>query len=560
MIDYTEITRIQDRAIGETLDLLKPGKAVDVQHDKNAVLIEAPTGAGKTRMNARTIEEFSQAFLKENGRLPVVLALQHRERLLEQAEAAFDEWNPDTKLTKSRCIDGNMDTTGNVTFGTSQTVAANLGALPKIDLLTIDEAHHASDAEGAEYTRIIDHIYEQNPEATMSVTTATSNRPDSKGLHPRIQNAPRVSIGYMELVRAGQINLPKTKEVDITTDDGRLTRSIMRDKFNPEKNSDPAGLNKQLKKLRPADYNEQMLDNWERHFQDTEVGKSGNAGTLVFESTIASARKFAEEAAARGHKVAVVDSEQSKDHNRDALNGLSNKDLDMIVSVKMIDEGVDIPSVRCVMINRETTSAIEYDQMVGRSVRKGSDPSLREVSPTVLDGGCSTMIHGSVERRAIVSDYLKKLEKGEIIPERNEDAKFMPKFGGDEYEPWRLMKEPPPVMAITDGKTSIYAVASKAPDGTTNYSLTELSEVRGRLQLTIMKDEKGKPLTGISAERLHQVEADRLLPSRHDFMRMETTSSKTIPGKSLVDERLAGHIDFANSAAAFAAAMSGNGR
>src|SRR3546814_18406057 len=99
------------------------------------------------------------------------------------------------------------------------------------------------------------------------------------------------------------------------------------------------------------------------------------------------------------------------------LDKYGNGELDMIVSVKMIDEGLDVPATRAVLILRESTSEVEYMQMVGRTIRMGSDPAYWNVQPVVLDGGASTMIHGSIESRAAVIDYLQKLDRGEVSKE-----------------------------------------------------------------------------------------------------------------------------------------------
>src|SRR3546814_14984047 len=80
-------------------------------------------------------------------------------------------------------------------------------------------------------------------------------------------------------------------------------------------------------------------------------------------------------------------------------------------------------------------------QMVGRTIRMGSDPAYWNVQPVVLDGGASTMIHGSIESRAAVIDYLQKLERGEVSKETlSERAE---KSADGEYSPWRKVKDEP---------------------------------------------------------------------------------------------------------------------
>src|SRR3546814_6860120 len=95
-------------------------------------------------------------------------------------------------------------------------------------------------------------------------------------------------------------------------------------------------------------------------------------------------------------------------------------------------------------------------QMVGRTIRRGSDPAYGNVQPVVLDGGASTMIHGSIESRAAVIDYLQKLERGEVSKETlSERAE---KSADGEYSPWRKVKDEPRVLAMSNGHGVIFAM------------------------------------------------------------------------------------------------------
>lgn len=550
-MDFTEVTKIQDRAISEVSDHVQPGAAI---------LVEAPTGAGKTRINSRNIGNFIEKFAAENGRMPYILALQHRGALAGQALEAYSKWCPESNVSRSFSTEGNLDQSGTINYAIVNTVAAHLNDLKAPDLVTIDEAHHASDKETAHYSLVLQKASELNPNLTLITTTATPNRPDHRDLNPKLRNAKRVTIGYKELERAGQIRLPVTKTVTIRLADGNTTNNIMRAKYRPEKDAEAAGLNKLLNDVRPSDFHAQMVDAWETSFKDQMDAKGINAGSIAYEGTIAAARAWAYEFSRRGHKVGIVDSDQDKDQNKATLKALENGEISVIVSVKMIDEGIDIPRTRCILIGNATTSETQYHQMVGRSMRMGSDPDLQAVKPIVLDGGASTMIHGAIERRAEILDFFQNLQR-EPRQENTPDADLMPPMKSGKYTPWRVLKDPPPVMAVTDGKQSIYAIVNKTPDGRTLYSLAEAREVKGRAQMLLLKDQSGKPLVGISADQLREVERDRLLPARHEILRMEATASLRHPGKSLVDERLAENPEYIQSAQAFASYMNrGAGR
>jgi superfamily II DNA or RNA helicase len=60
---------------------------------------------------------------------------------------------------------------------------------------------------------------------------------------------------------------------------------------------------------------------------------------------------------------------RAKGHNSTVLESFKKGELDVIVNVKMLTEGTDVPSVNTVFLTRETTSRILATQMVGRALR-----------------------------------------------------------------------------------------------------------------------------------------------------------------------------------------------
>lgn len=55
--------------------------------------------------------------------------------------------------------------------------------------------------------------------------------------------------------------------------------------------------------------------------------------------------------------------------NEQILEDFRNNKYDVIVNVKMLTEGVDVPDVKTIMVTRQTTSPILFTQMVGRALR-----------------------------------------------------------------------------------------------------------------------------------------------------------------------------------------------
>src|SRR3546814_5603162 len=131
-VDFDEVTRIQERAIAEAIQILE---------DHNEVLIEAPTGAGKTRINARILEEIA----KRAGPDFNSLNLCHRERLATQSQDAFRQWVPESPLTTCIARDGNFDQSADNVYALVQTAAARVDEIKKYDVGRSEE--HTSELQ-----------------------------------------------------------------------------------------------------------------------------------------------------------------------------------------------------------------------------------------------------------------------------------------------------------------------------------------------------------------------------------------------------------------------------
>lgn len=123
----------------------------------------APTGAGKTIMLSAVTGE-----MIESGAKACVLA--HRDELTDQNRTKFERV---VSGVKTSVIDANCKSwDGQVAFAMVPTLArtSNLADMPRLDLLVIDEAHHAV---ADSYRRIIDRVRDANPDAKIFGVTAT---------------------------------------------------------------------------------------------------------------------------------------------------------------------------------------------------------------------------------------------------------------------------------------------------------------------------------------------------------------------------------------------------
>jgi superfamily II DNA or RNA helicase/5S rRNA maturation endonuclease (ribonuclease M5) len=118
--------------------------------------------------------------------------------------------------------------------------------------------------------------------------------------------------------------------------------------------------------------------------------------------------------------------------NQEVMDGFRAGKYDVIVNVKMLTEGVDVPDVKTVMITRQTTSNILLTQMIGRALRgkkagggKNKDYAnivffhdtwKRNITWAIADGGTGSDKPDTVRRPPLewVSIHLVKLAAGDI--------------------------------------------------------------------------------------------------------------------------------------------------
>lgn len=72
-----------------------------------------------------------------------------------------------------------------------------------------------------------------------------------------------------------------------------------------------------------------------------------------------------------GNRQSSMDGQGRRDntYNEKVLKDFKDNKLKVLVNIKMLTEGVDVPDVKTVMITRNTTSGILLTQMIGRSLR-----------------------------------------------------------------------------------------------------------------------------------------------------------------------------------------------
>jgi DNA repair protein RadD len=342
--------------------------------DHGNTLSIASTGFGKTialsAVVARSIE----------GGDAKACILAHRDELTSQNRTKFGRVAPE--ITTSVVDAGSKDWAGQATFAMVPTLTrpANLKAMPALDLLVIDEAHHAV---ADSYRRIIDHARHTNPDCRIFGVTATPNRGDRKGLREIFDNVgDQVQLG--ELIASGHLVPPRTFIIDVGVQDQlRAVRKTVSD-FDM---NEVAGI------MNRAPVTDEVIRHWRE--------KASDRPTVVFCSTVAHADNVAAAFNGADTAAAVVHGELDGAARRRILAAYASGEIRVIVNVAVLTEGWDHPPTACVILLRPSSYKSTMIQMIGRGLRTVDPeeyPGVVKTDCIVLDFGTSSLTHGTLEQ------------------------------------------------------------------------------------------------------------------------------------------------------------------
>lgn len=342
-------------------------------------LTVAATGAGKTICLAML-----------GGRIGGrQMVLQHRQELVQQNLTKFHMVNPGIRPSLYTADAKSMR--GDVVFAMAQTLAKNLHAIPALDLLILDEAHHAA---APTWKSIVAAAREKNPNVLVAGFTATPERGDKRSLRGVFTNVADV-VTIRELVQLGFLVPPRAFVVDVGGTQDRL-REIgqVSDYF------DQAEVEKILNTVA---VNDEVIRHWRE--------KGGGRQTIVFASTVRHAQDVAAAFSSAGIKAACVHGEMPDAERRAILARFERGQIQVLTNVMVLTEGFDSQPVACVVLLRKCSEKGPLVQMIGRGLRT-VDPELHpgvvKKDCVVLDFGTSLLTHGDLNMTATLKEEVER--------------------------------------------------------------------------------------------------------------------------------------------------------
>lgn len=291
------------------------------------------TGLGKTYLAAFFARKYKR-----------VLFIAHRDEILQQANYAFSVVFPDKSSGYFRANE--KDEKSDLLFASIHTLSQKYH-LQKFqsddfDLIIVDEFHHAA---APTYQRVLAHF---NPQFLLGIT-ATPDRLDHKDVYSICDGNVAIEIHFLDaIVRdwlspfhyygiKDEIDYSQIRWLGNYYDDEQLAAAQIQDEVA-----------------------ERILQEWMKYKQTR---------TIAFCSSIKQAYFLCEYFLNHTIKAAVLTGGNSAGERKIVRQKLMDGLIDIIFTVDLFNEGVDIPLVDTLLFARPTESLAIFTQQIGRGLR-----------------------------------------------------------------------------------------------------------------------------------------------------------------------------------------------
>jgi len=318
--------------------------------EKRALVVMA-SGLGKTYTSAFAVEKFfaNRVFTR-------VLVLCHSEKILRQTKEKFKDYFGEEFSYGMYVNDDKTTRPTNFLFATFQTMKENRKNFQKDEFayIIVDEAHHS---KARTYFPTIRYF---QPEFLLGLT-ATPDRLDGQKIE-EIYGEPVYELDFVEATRRGSIAKCDYKLVLDDLSQEKLNRYLASDQ--------KLSINQLNRTIFITKRDEEIVRLIGEYSAEVE-----NPKTMIFCRTIEHAQEIAH---LMGNGAALVHNGQSDSVNDRALGAFRNDEIHTIISVQMLNEGVDIPDANIIVFLRNTVSPAVFYQQLGRGTRlsEGKDKVL----------------------------------------------------------------------------------------------------------------------------------------------------------------------------------------
>lgn len=339
-------------------------------------LVIMASGLGKTLTAAFDVRQFLET--QPNAR---VLCLCHQEEILLQSKRKFQKVFGEEY--SYGLYTGNYKTRHAVSFlfATFQTMRDHREEFPSdaFAYVLVDEAHHTS---AETYQPTVDYFA---PQFLLGLT-ATKDRMDGQDILDTYEQV----LYEMDIYDGWNQDWLARVDYRIMLDD--LNQEEFEKYVGPSASGEKVSLSQLNRTIFAPQRDEDIVKSIREQLSDLE-----NPSIFVFCSSIDHAKNMSHHF---GGEAAVIHSGQSSALNEAVLSEFRAGKLRVVISVNMLNEGIDVPETDAIVFLRSTESSTIFFQQLGRGLRTGA-----------------------TKRAVRVLDYVANLERISTILEMEETAK-----------------------------------------------------------------------------------------------------------------------------------------
>lgn len=331
-------------------------RAVKLAHDtkSKSLLIISPGGSGKTVMIARQVKRARRDKKK-------VLIISHRYELNQQIIKTLREIGEHPSLIQGKWTSEQQ----NAVIVASISTLNKRDWYPKVDLVIIDEAHHAM---ATSYKQLIEYYLKAGKKVTGY--SATPYRLDGLGLI-------EVFDEMYEAVKPSElwgkyIMLPQSWSTAPEYLPDLRDLAVQHGDFNPTE---------LVKRVNKDGLIGGIVATLRKHLDDLQA--------IVFCCSIDHSQKTAKALRKAGYRCEHVDGDMPQRKRDEIFDKFRSGQIQILCNCMLINEGFNVPNCDVVLMARPTCSLSLYIQMANRCVRINS--SGRQ--PLLIDQACNVTIH-----------------------------------------------------------------------------------------------------------------------------------------------------------------------
>ena len=353
---------------GYQKDLLARAQTA-INPDKARVMMQLPTGGGKTVIAAHLLREWLAP-----GRKAVWIT--HRKELVNQtrgmlSDAGISAYHGDgwSTGTPAPMINYGVIILMAPTVGRRIRKAGVWKRYSRSDLMIIDEAHHAAATGWERAIRLF-------PGKAIGMTATPWRLSEKEGfdhIFRELTGGPQVAdLQREDFLCRGRVFIPAPDQ------------RIQGGEIGSIGDYTEGGIER-ANQLHPDIMTAGVLKFWQQHASDRQ--------TIIYAVSVGHAYNLKAVFEDAGIPAGIILGATASEERADAIREFANGSLSVLVNVAVATEGFDLPDASCVVIARPTQSLALYLQMVGRGLRPKSDGG----DCLILDLAGNSMVHGLPE-------------------------------------------------------------------------------------------------------------------------------------------------------------------